>query len=813
MRISLNWLRELVQVDLEPEVLAEKLTLAGFEVEEIEDRRTWAAGVVVGRVLEREQHPNADRLSVCQVEIGQAEPVTIVCGASNVRADIWVAVATLGSYLPCIDLKLKPTKLRGVRSEGMICSLSELGLTKESEGIHIFPEDAGLQAGQPVGPLLGLDDVVLDLTSTANRADALSLIGIAREVRALTAATLTLPEVELQTYPELPCLAISLQSEACSHYSGTIIEGVTIAPSPEWLQKRLQLAGIRTINNVVDITNYILLEYGQPLHAFDRQKLQAIAGSSDLAIGVRSAQAGETLKTLDDQERTLAEAALVITAGDCPVALAGVMGGADSEVSQETTQLLLEAAWFEPIAVRRSARSQGLRTEASARYERGVNVTELPIATQRAIDLLLQIAGGTVISQTVATTTQTEPEHSITLRLQRINELLGPVQAEDEELKDLGADDIERLLTAIGCHLTLVDDAVWQVRVPPYRYRDLEREIDLIEEVARLYGYDNFGETLPPLGSDEGALSIDESLRRQIRAVCRGVGLTELQHYSLVKPGSDRQVHLANPLLAEYSALRLDLLSGLIDAFQYNWEQGNGPLWGFEIGRIFWREEDGFFEADRMGGILGGDPSRGRWQRGGKEQAIDWYAAKGVLEEIFERFGLTIEFQPDRQDDRFHPGRTASLWLQGDRLGRFGQLHPSLCEGRGLPAEVYAFELDLDVWLDHLDQPERQVPRFQPYSSFPASDRDLAFFVDQSVTVAELERIIRRQGGALLSEVELFDQYCGEHVPENQRSLAFRLTYRASDRTLTEAEVEPVHDQVRQSLVERFRVTDRKSVV
>ncbi|AZB72723.1 phenylalanine--tRNA ligase subunit beta [Synechococcus elongatus] len=810
MRISLNWLRELVQVDLEPEVLAEKLTLAGFEVEEIEDRRTWAAGVVVGRVLQREQHPNADRLSVCQVEIGQEEPVTIVCGASNVRADIWVAVATLGSYLPCIDLKLKPTKLRGVRSEGMICSLSELGLTKESEGIHIFSEDADLKAGQPVGPLLGLDDVVLDLTSTANRADALSLIGIAREVRALTSAALTLPEVELQTYSESPSLAIALQSEACSHYSGTIIEGVTIAPSPEWLQKRLQLAGIRTINNVVDITNYILLEYGQPLHAFDRQKLQAIAGSTNLAIGVRSAQAGETLKTLDDQERTLSEAALVITAGNRPVALAGVMGGADSEVSDQTTDILLEAAWFEPIAVRRSARSQGLRTEASARYERGVNVTELPIAAQRAIDLLLEIAGGRVVSQTVATSQrQAELEPSITLRLQRINELLGPIQAEDDELKDLGADDIERLLTAIGCHLTLVDDAVWQVRVPPYRRRDLEREIDLIEEVARLYGYDNFGETLPNLGDTEGALSVDENLRRQIRAVCRGAGLTELQHYSLVKPGSDRQVHLANPLLAEYAALRLDLLSGLIDAFQYNWEQGNGPLWGFEIGRVFWREEDGFFEADRIGGILGGDPSRGRWQRGGKEQAIDWYAAKGILEEIFGRFGLTIEFQPDRQDDRFHPGRTASLWLQGDRLGRFGQLHPSLCEERGLPAEVYAFELELDVWLDHLDQPDRQVPRFQPYSSFPASDRDLAFFVDQSVTVAELERIIRRQGGALLSEVELFDQYRGEHVPENQRSLAFRLTYRAGDRTLTEAEVEPVHDQVRQSLVERFRVTLR----
>jgi phenylalanyl-tRNA synthetase beta chain len=499
MRISLNWLRELVDITMTPEELAEALTMAGFEVEDIEDRRTWAEGVVVGKVLDCQPHPNADKLRVCQVDIGAEQPSNIVCGAANVRADAYVPVATLGAYLPNIDLKIRPARLRGVDSAGMICSLAEIGLAKESEGIHIFNQ-ADLQPGQDVRPLLGLDDVVLDVTSTANRADALSMVGIAREVAAITGATLRLPapaEATIQNQGARLGLKIS-EPQACPTYIGTVIESVQIAPSPAWLQQRLQGAGVRPINNVVDITNYVLLEWGQPLHAFDRDRLQAVASSSELTIGVRFANAGESLKTLDSQTRTLQEQTLLITVNDRPIALAGVMGGEETEVHAGTQNLVLEAALFDPGAVRRSARSQGLRTEASARYERGVNQAELAIACRRALQLITELAQGTVVAQeTASRTDQSAWTRSIELRLERVNQILGPVEAGDD-LGELTAADVERTLTSLGCQLTpTAQPDTWTVTVPPYRYRDLEREIDLIEEVARLYGYNKFCDTLP----------------------------------------------------------------------------------------------------------------------------------------------------------------------------------------------------------------------------------------------------------------------------------------------------------------------------
>ncbi|MGA1262358.1 MAG: phenylalanine--tRNA ligase subunit beta [Prochlorothrix sp.] len=818
MRISLNWLRTLVATTLEAEDLGHRLTMAGFEVEEIEDRSAWAAGVVVGKVLDRQQHPNADRLSVCQVDIGAEEPSTIVCGAPNVRSDIYVAVATLGSYLPVIDLKLKKTKLRGIKSEGMICSLAEVGLRKESEGIHIFDPDTlgaeNLVPGADARPLLGLDEVVLDLSSTANRADALSLIGIAREVKALTGVPLTLPEVTVADYPQTPALAIALDAvEACPLYIGTVIEGVRIAPSPAWLRQRLEASGIRPINNVVDITNYVLLEWGQPLHAFDRDRLQSLTGEQNLAIGVRFAKEGEALTTLDGQDRKLHSQNLVITAQDQPVAFAGVMGGESSEVYEGTQNLLLEAAWFDSVAVRRSARAQGLRTEASTRYERGVNQVELPQACQRAIDLILEIAGGTVTSQGWGDRRPESQPEPIELRLDRVQQLLGSVEVEDPEHPEgdrlLEAEDVEKILTALGCTLSpLSESGTWQVTVPPYRYRDLEREIDLIEEVARLYGYDNFCDTLPAEG-ELGYLPEDQVWTRRIREACRAVGLTELMHYSLVKPDQSRQITLANPLFAEYSALRTDLLPGLLDAFQYNLEQGNGGLLGFEIGRIFWSDEEGLGESDCLGGILGGDPSQGRWIRSGREQPLDWYEAKGYVESIFQRLGLAVEYHPDRQDQRLHPGRTASLWIHGDRLGTFGQLYPQLAQERDLTVPVYVFQWDLDVLLDALIKQADAGVHFQAFSSFPAADRDLAFFVPTKVAVADLEKAMAKAGGSLLQGVTLFDQYQGEHVPPGQRSLAFRLVYRAIDRTLTDTEVDPVHQQVRDALVEKFQVTLR----
>lgn len=816
MRISLNWLRELVDVTLAPEELAETLTIAGFEVEDIEDRRKLADGVVVGKVLDVQPHPNADKLRVCQVDVGDANgPLNIVCGAANVRAEAYVPVATIGTYLPTIDIKIRASKLRGVRSEGMICSLAEVGLEKESSGIHIFEGEP--RVGSDVRPLLDLEDVILDLTATANRADALSMVGVAREVAALTGASLRLPaasEMSIAARPGALTLKIS-EPTACPAYIGTVIEGVTIAPSPDWLQQRLLAAGVRPINNVVDVTNYVLLEWGQPLHAFDRDRLLSVAGGDSLSIGVRFATSGETLKTLDGQIRNLQPQTLLITANDQPVALAGVMGGEETEVYDGTQNLVLEAALFEPVAIRRSARTQGLRTEASTRYERSVNQAELGVACHRAIALLTELASGTPITQETADT-RTHPStwaSSIELRLDRINQVLGPVDL-GEDTGEILSEDVERILNALGCKLQRqeVDGAIkWTVTVPPYRYRDLEREIDLIEEVARLYGYDNFCEELPDK-TEPGYLSLEQLLLRQLREAFRAAGLTELVQYSLVKPkeNSENQIRLANPLLTEYSALRTDLLSGLIDAFEYNLEKGNGALNGFEIGRIFWREEEGLQETDAVAGILGGDPTQGRWVRGGRELPMTWYEAKGILESVFQRLGLhNVEYQPNRQDDRFHPGRTASLWLQGERLGDFGQLHPLLRQERGLPDAVYAFELDLDVMLDALDQDERLTPHFAPYSTYPASDRDLAFFAPVKVAVAEIERVTQQAAGTLLDSVQLFDEYQGASVPEGQRSLAFRLVYRASDRTLTDEEVEPVHQQVREALVEKFGVNLR----
>src|SRR4028119_2102676 len=446
MRISLNWLRELVDVSISPEELAETLTMAGFEVEDIEDRRPWASGVVLGKIIACEQHPNADKLRICQVDVGSSQALNIVCGAPNARADIYVPVAVVGTFLPTIDLKIKPAKLRGVPSEGMICSLAELGLAKESAGIHIF-ELENPELGSDIRPLLGLDDVILDLTATANRADALSMVGVAREVAALTGASLRIPEANgvVIEGKESPGLAVEIsEPQGCPIYIGTAIEGVKIAASPAWLQQRLQAAGVRPINNVVDVTNYILLEWGQPLHAFDRNRLQAVAGGDALTIGVRFARSGESLKTLDGQTRNLQQQTLLITANDHPVALAGVMGGEETEVHDGTQNLVLEAALFEPVAIRRSARSQSLRTEASTRYERSVNQAELGIACSRAIALITELAAGTPTSQEIADT-RPHPSawaRSIELRLDRINQVLGPVDL-GEDTGEILVEDVE----------------------------------------------------------------------------------------------------------------------------------------------------------------------------------------------------------------------------------------------------------------------------------------------------------------------------------------------------------------------------------
>jgi phenylalanyl-tRNA synthetase beta chain len=828
MRISLKWLQDFVKIDLSPEDLADKLTLAGFEVEEIEDRRTWAAGVVVGQILTCDPHPNADKLQVCTVDIGAGEPSQIVCGAPNAKAGLYVPVATLGTYLPTPDLKIKKAQLRGVPSAGMICSLSELGLETEVNGIHCFdPVIAADQIGADVRPLLGLDDIILDLTSTANRADALSMVGVAREVAALTGAKLHLPQIPEPNIPKgKTAVAVELANpDLCPAYIATVLEGVTIAPSPDWLQQRLTAAGTRPINNVVDITNYILLEWGQPLHAFDGDALRILAANKTLSLGVRLAQVGETLITLDSQERPLQGETLVITANDQPIALGGVMGDEQTEVKDSSTSLVLEAALFNAVAIRRSARSQGLRTEASARYERGVNESQLEMACLHALQLLVDLTGATIVAQHRADH-RTSLTRSIELRLQRVQQVLGKVKGKQGQPTDLSAPQVLSILQSLSFQLTPTavsgdqPSEIWTVTVPPHRHSDIEREIDLIEEIARLYGYDHFCETLPAK-TELGCLTREDALIRKLREACRGVGLTELIHYSWVKPGAAGQVRVVNPLLVEFSALRTEMLTGLLNAFQLNLEQGNGTLNGFEVGQIFWQEGDTLQEARALAGILGGDPAHGKWMRqrqrlgsahGLQDSAMSWFEAKGLLERVLSQMGLAVTFQADCPDPRLHPGRTAALMFQGVKLGYFGQLHPQIQQERGFSEAIYVFELNLDLLLTQLARLQTAT-LFQAYSNYPATDRDLAFFIPIDVSVAEIEQVIRKaaSGGqqSLLTEIELFDEYQGEHVPPGQRSLAFRLVYQAGDRTLTEAEVNPIHQNIRTALEQDCRASLR----
>jgi phenylalanyl-tRNA synthetase beta chain len=812
MRISVNWLRELVDLTLTPEALAETLTIAGLEVEAIEDRRSLAEGVVVGKILARNPHPNADKLSVCTVDVGKESPLNIVCGAPNAAAEIYVPVAVVGTYLPTVDLKIKPAKLRGVPSEGMICSLAELGLAKESAGIHIFAPDK-VKIGEDVRPLLGLDDVILEIMPTANRSDALSMLGIAREVAALTGAALHLPKptaIPITDKALSSHLSLNIEDrEACPTYLATAIAGVTIAPSPLWLQRRLESAGLRPINNVVDVTNYVLLEWGQPLHAFDRDRLQALVGSPTLTLGTRFAKLGESLPTLDGQTRNLTAQNLLITANGYPVAIAGVMGGSESEVLNQTQNIVLEAALFDPVTIRRSARAQNVRTEASARYERGVNFSEIEGAAHRALQLIIEVAGGQIVEQAIADARPDRSGKAIALRLDRIHQILGWVHTESG-LGNIAASEVERILRDLGCGLSLSSEnpVVWSVEVPAYRDRDLEREIDLIEEVARLYGYDRFADKLPDKG-EIGKLSPEVLAERKIREVLRGVGLTEVVHYSLVKP-SLAEVVIANPLLAEYAALRTNLLDGLIDAFENNLAQGNGAINAFEWGRTFRQgEEVGQpLEQDAIAGILGGDRfPEGQWLSSGKPAPLTWFEAKGLLDTAFARLGVNVEYQSDREDPRLHPGRTAALWLGKQRLGTFGQIHPQLRQERDLPEAVYVFDLKAEVLLDALAQ--SATPHFQPYSTYPAVERDLAFFAAKEIPVQQLQRVMSKAGGQLLAGITLFDDYQGQNVPEGQRSLAFSIAYRAGDRTLTDGEVEPVHNQIREALLQKFQVTLR----
>lgn len=799
MRVSFEWLSQYVDLEgISPEDVANKLTSAGVEVDLVKSRDTGIQGVVVGDVIHVEKHPNADKLSVCQVRTGEGEPSTIVCGAPNVAAGQRVPVAKPGARLP--RMKIKRAKLRGVESNGMICSASELGLDEKmlgkmaAEGIMVLPDDTPV--GADVRDVLGLDDVVLELDLTPNRSDCLSMFGMAYEVAALFDRPLNLPQAPAQEGTDERPAAVRLEAgNDCPLYTLQVVKNVRIGPSPQWMQNRLMAAGVRPINNVVDITNYIMLEYGQPLHAFD---YDTVAGGT---IVVRYARDGETIETLDGVKRRLDGDMVVITDGRRPVGIGGVMGGANSEIRPDTHTVLIESAYFDPLSISRTSRKLGLRSEASSRFEKTVDRSRVLPALRRAVALMGEWAGGEVASKEVVQETEASKPVTVTMRYRRMNDLLGTA---------INPDDVRRIFDRL--RFPYRDGGEQIVVEVPTRRPDISLEVDLIEEVARLYGYDNIPMTLPRGESARGGLTQEQALKRTIKRTLQGLGLFEVVTYAFTSREKNEQVASLNeglkavklkmPMSEDRSVLRTGLLPGLLDVAEYNVHRQNERIAIFELGRTFATDEEPLGglprEEEELAGFWCGPVQTPNWTE--KGQAVDFFTVKGLLEALFRRLGIErVTYEPASVRG-FHPGRTAAIRVGDTVVGYVGQLHPQVAAGRDLP-ESYAFQMKLAPLLEAA---KGQAVRYVPLPRYPSITRDLAVVVAEDVPVGDLVALIRTTGGSMLESVSVFDVYTGKPIEAGKKSVAFSLVYRNPERTLTDEEVNERHNKIVRALNETY---------
>lgn len=793
MLVSYDWLSEYVDLEgISPEDIAEELNRTGIEVEVIYTRDSGVEGVVIGHVLSTTSHPEADRLQVCIVDVGQEDPLQIVCGAPNVQAGQFVPVAIVGAILPD-GTKIEQAKLRGVESSGMICSAQELGLPdkilmrKQTEGILVLGADA--QVGSDIKEYLGMYDQVIELELTPNRADCLSMIGVAYEISAIFNRPLHFPEVEIhETVEHSRHVEIILEDEeACPFYVAQVVEGIRIGPSPQWMQNRLISAGVRPINNIVDVTNYVMIETGQPLHAFDYQTIH------DGEIIVRRARPGEAIVTLDGVTRACDDETLLITDRTQPLAIAGVMGGQTSEVSEKSTSVLLEAAFFDPAQVRRTARKLGLRSEASNRFEKGVDPERIIPALSRAAQLLHEIAGASIASNLMIEERGEVADIEVTLRHDRLIGLLG-IQIEPSEVVDI----FNRLKFS-----TEFEDDVYHVQVPSRR-PDISLEVDLIEEVARLYGYDRIPTTFPWGQQLPGGLTETQKFRRVVRHTLRDLGMHEVVTYSLVSNKLSKElvslypeaepIRIAMPMSNEHSTLRVSLLPSLLQTAIHNQNHGENRISIFEVGNTYVTNERRLThlpaEHWQLGGLLSGRDVKGIWDANTSEHPL-FYSAKGVLDSLWQRLGLTEIEYVEKTFAGFHPGRTAEIRLNGKVLGMIGQLHPKL-EKKWDLEETMLFQIQLQDLFDHINKDIT----FKSMSKYPAMTRDLAIVVDNDIQSGEIEAGISQIAGELLKSITLFDVFTSEQLGVDKKSLAYSLTYQAQDRTLTDNEVQTVHTKV-----------------
>lgn len=819
MQVSLNWLNEFIDLsNIEASQIAHELTMSGLEVESVEDVKPSFTNIKTVKIEKIDAHPNSDRLHLVTVNLG-SELKTVVCGAQNIQEGQVVPYASVGSQV--LDRKtgemftLTPAVIRGVESQGMLCSSDELGVSErgyqEEDGIlilnRIFPN---IQPGQDVKDVLGFEkDTVIDVAPTANRGDQMSVIGVARELSSLFNKPLKFNKIECTKDLTTDKFKVEIKDkDVCKYYSIALLKNIKIKPSPDWMQKRLLASGVRAINNVVDITNYVMLEYGCPLHAFDADKL-------DGYLCVRRAKEGEKLVTLDEVERTLTTDSVLIATEKEGVCLGGVFGGANSEIDDNTTSLALEAAYFTPVANRKSSRSAGYRSEASARFERGIDIEAVKPALMRAMQLLVEYADAEVIGMVEDGENKLETI-DITLRYPQVKRILGC---------EISAERCDNILENLGFKKLGGNAAAAKFAVPSFRAYDVTREIDLIEEIARINGYDKIAPTLPSK-SQTPEISLEEKVLKRVHELMLSAGLNEIQTSSLIGKSlldkfkisydDENAVKVANAASEEYSMLRQTLAASVINCMKYNFDNGQKNFWAYEIGKTYLKTSEadekntGVKETRVLEGIITGEVQNSKWQI---KTTPDFYTVKGILENMFEDLEVTrrIKLVPIEETQLaqthkiLHPYRTAVILLLGKKpqpIGYFGQLHPTLQDKLKLNQDAFLFKVDLTELVAAIKE---TTPKFKHLPQYPEVRRDLAFIINDSVSFDDIQKVIK---GAVKQNIfkgsEIFDVYQGEHVEDGFKSVAFRIKMQDENATLTDEIIEQQMTSIREKLQKNY---------
>ena len=794
MLVSLRWLKDYIDIRMSPAELVDQLTMAGLEVEAVKEIGPLFKNVVVAMILSVRPHPAADNCFLCEVTTGEST-FPVVCGAGNIRTGDVVPLAKIGATIPG-DYTVMSSKIKGEISEGMLCSEEELGIGGDAAGIMILP--GNLSIGEDLSKALDLEDTVLDIAITPNRSDCLSIIGIAREVAAITGLKLKYPDITVRESEEdinrITSVDI-LDPDLCPRYSARMIKNVAIKPSPFWMRQRLGAIGLRAINNIVDITNYVMMELGQPLHAFDFRFLE------EGRIVVRRSRKGEIFTSLDDKERILGTDTLMICDGVKPVAIAGIMGGVNSEVKEDTKTILLESAYFAPSSIRKSAKLLGMVTDAAFRFGRGVDPEGVIGALNRAARFMAEISGGAVCKGYIDQyPKKVETASDIPFRIRRVNDILGT---------DINADESTRILKCLDMSAHRESDEIYRVTPPTYRV-DITREIDLVEEVARLYGYDRIPVTLPPVSVVNVMKDRKKILSDSIRKILGGSGYSEVITYSFISPGLVDQlgfasederrkiVKIRNPLAEDQSIMRSTLIPGLLETMKKNANNGCFDLKVFEIGRVFFHHKEGELpiEKNMIGCMITGLRYDDLWS---SKLYADFYDIKGCIENILDGLRISgLKFRSYYGEALLHSGKSCEVYVCDQLIGVVGEVHPDVLRRMDLKNLAYVFEIDLDI-LTNLFSGEvlyKDLPRF------PSVVRDVAFVVGQEMEADKMLNLAVNMGKELLEKVSIFDVYSGKSIPHGKKSLGLRFTYRVADRTLTDDEVNQVHGGIVKSIID-----------